>query len=842
MAAIRYLIPAMGNAPEESLFPTPLGRGARALAPLLLGVLLLALPLAAAAQEKKSESAGEAAAEQPVEEPQAIRAAELAEQSQQAHQRLAKMQVDAEQLPEVLVIEEQLPAAEKRISESSEKARAVLASEPSANQVENLAAEWLGRRQASIAWRKTLEDRLTALGTDLEALGQIRLRWEETRASAKEEKLPRAVRKRIDDTLAEIAKTEKAVRGRRSTLLTLQTRVAEEEAAISALLDEIETARGNLRDQLLRFDSPPLWTALVDVERNEGDLGAHLQISWRDDSRVIKTYFEARHQAVFFYLVGMGLLGLALITLRTHAKGWAEEDPAFEASAQILGRPFSALAVVALLAIPMVFRSSPPIVNASVGMILVAPALRLLTPVLSASLRRGLYCLGLWYVIDWFRFVLVRDPLSDRVLLLLLTLAVVVFLLWLLRPARLAALRSTNDMSVWLRFIGRGVRLGLVLLVVSTIANVLGNVSLAEMLSNGCLVGAYLAYIVYAAGRVLDGVYAGLLRTDVARRSRMVRYHGHLLRKRGRTFIRVVLTLVWARAVLRNFEVLDPLSEAAKSILNARAAFGDIGISLGGILAFGISIYATFLISRAVRFVLEEDVLPRASLPRGVPYALSTAAHYVILFVGFLLAVSAVGFDLSRFALMAGALGVGIGIGLQDVVNNFVSGLILLFERPIQTGDTVEVGGVMGEVRRIGLRSSTVRTWDGAEVVIPNARFVSDQFVNWTLSDRQRRMTISVGVKYGTDPERVLEILLERANSHPDVLETPSPVALFNGFGDSSLDFEVRAWTLRADSWRQVQSEITIFIDSALKEAGIEIPFPQRDLHLRSVDPDVSIK
>ncbi|MBW2273627.1 MAG: mechanosensitive ion channel, partial [Deltaproteobacteria bacterium] len=239
---------------------------------------------------------------------------------------------------------------------------------------------------------------------------------------------------------------------------------------------------------------------------------------------------------------------------------------------------------------------------------------------------------------------------------------------------------------------------------------------------------------------------------------------------------------------------------------------------------------------------LEEDILPRASLPRGVPYAVSTAVRYVILIIGFLLAVAAAGLDLSRFALMAGALGVGIGIGLQDVVNNLVSGLILLFERPIQTGDTVEVGGVMGEVRRIGIRSSTVRTWDGAEVVIPNARFISDQFVNWTLSDRQRRMTIKLGVKYGTDPDRVLEILLERASAHPDVLDTPEPVALFNGFGDSSLDFEVRAWTLRADAWRQVQSDITIFIDAALKEAGIEIPFPQRDLHLRSVDPGVSIK
>jgi small-conductance mechanosensitive channel len=179
---------------------------------------------------------------------------------------------------------------------------------------------------------------------------------------------------------------------------------------------------------------------------------------------------------------------------------------------------------------------------------------------------------------------------------------------------------------------------------------------------------------------------------------------------------------------------------------------------------------------------------------------------------------------------------VGIGFGLQNVVNNFVSGLILLFERPIQVGDTIEVGGLTGEVRHIGPRSSTVRTADGAEVIVPNAMLVSDQVVNWTLSDRRRRVTVEVGVAYGTDPERMLEILRDVAEENRTVLDDPAPEAVFKGFGPSALDFALSCWIPRFEEGFSVRSALAIAICRKLREAGIEIPFPQQDLHLRSVD------
>jgi len=217
-----------------------------------------------------------------------------------------------------------------------------------------------------------------------------------------------------------------------------------------------------------------------------------------------------------------------------------------------------------------------------------------------------------------------------------------------------------------------------------------------------------------------------------------------------------------------------------------------------------------------------------------VPYTVSVLAGYGIILLGSFASVAAAGIDMSRFALVLSALSVGIGIGLQDVVNNFVSGLILLFERPLKVGDTVEVAEVRGEIRHIGLRSSTVRTWDGSEVVIPNSRFIADQFTNWTLSDHIRRIEIAVGVAYGSDPVRVIEILTSVAESEPRVMTDPAPRVIMIGFGDSSLDFSVRIWTSDIDNWTQLRSDVIIEIGARLAAEGIVIPFPQRDLHIVS--------
>jgi small-conductance mechanosensitive channel len=245
---------------------------------------------------------------------------------------------------------------------------------------------------------------------------------------------------------------------------------------------------------------------------------------------------------------------------------------------------------------------------------------------------------------------------------------------------------------------------------------------------------------------------------------------------------------------------------------------------------------AGYLGAGAIRFVLREELLSRIRLARGVPDMIATSLYYVLLLLTFLVSLSAAGVQLDKLTVLTGAFGVGVGFGLQNLVNNFVSGLVLQFERPIRVGDILEVGNLSGEVRRIGIRASMMRTFQGAEVVIPNSTFISNQVVNWTLSEAIRRVDLQVPVAYGTAPERVLELLVEVARRHPEVLRSPEPEAFFLGFGASTLDFILMFWADQNTHYR-LRSEVAVAVNAALREAGIEAPLPRQEIRVRSMEP-----
>jgi small-conductance mechanosensitive channel len=263
-------------------------------------------------------------------------------------------------------------------------------------------------------------------------------------------------------------------------------------------------------------------------------------------------------------------------------------------------------------------------------------------------------------------------------------------------------------------------------------------------------------------------------------------------------------------------------------------------VNIGIILTVVLCLYGSLLISRAVQSILSEEVFPRRGLERGVQISMGHLIHYAILLVGFLLALATLGVNFTNITIIGGALGVGIGFGLQTIVNNFVSGLILLFERPVRIGDYIEIQGLWGEIKKIGLRATTVETFDRADIVIPNSDLVANQVTNWTRTNRLVRLTIPVGVAYGSDVPLVMKILLECAHENPSVMSSPEPQVLFRGFGDSSLDFELRVFLSDIDYRLIAQSEILQEIDREFRLNDVEIPFPQRDLHLRSIEPPVT--
>jgi len=312
----------------------------------------------------------------------------------------------------------------------------------------------------------------------------------------------------------------------------------------------------------------------------------------------------------------------------------------------------------------------------------------------------------------------------------------------------------------------------------------------------------------------------------------------------GLIWLRLLTTIVlWGSFTFLFINAWDysgGIIEQLRSYLVNGFDIGDFRIIPGRILwallVFGVIV----ILSSWVRSQLEHNWLKMTTMGQGARDAMITIIGYIMFVIALFSGLSVAGFDFGNITIIAGALSVGIGFGLQNIVNNFVSGLILLFERPIRKGDWIAVGGTEGVVKDIHIRSTIIQTFDRSDVIVPNSELISNQVTNWVLSSKSGRAIVPVGVAYGTDTEKVRDILLAIAEENENVSKSnlmPKPLVLFREFGDSSLNFELRVFLHNVDSRLGVISELNFAIDKAFREEGIEIPFPQRDLHVKSM-PD----
>jgi small-conductance mechanosensitive channel len=362
------------------------------------------------------------------------------------------------------------------------------------------------------------------------------------------------------------------------------------------------------------------------------------------------------------------------------------------------------------------------------------------------------------------------------------------------------------------------------------------------------LLGTWLAIGAYSL--VSNMIYTQVDRLDSGQSGWQQRLRGLLGLKPdqhlpGLMWFRFLLTIgMWSvlfMVLTRVWQVPEALLEDLANTVKNGFRIGTFEVEPLKLLQGILLLVVLLALNSWFRKWLEHEWLQRSRMERGARESIAAISSYLGVGIALIIALGAAGMDFSKLAIIAGALSVGIGFGLQNIVNNFISGLILLFERPVKTGDWVVVGGIEGYVKRISIRTTQIQTFDRADVIVPNSELISNSMTNWMLRDMTGRVRVPVGVAYGSDTARVKDILLDIANSVDDVIKdgftAPTPTVLFREFGDSSLNFELRCFIRNVDNRLRVISEINFAIDDAFRANGIVIPFPQRDLHVMDWPP-----
>ena len=725
---------------------------------------------------------------------------------------------------------ERLDSAEQRLSdELAGRLQQRPIDEVDRGRLDSVLRLLLRYRSALASFQREVDEAIAVADATQESLRQTEGTWTKIRNNTDREDLPPELADLIDRVLSQATNGRQLASQRLGDLVAIETRILEIGSRLDSLEAEAKARERVLLADIFRRDAQPAWSTLADL--NDGSAGSGLVAAYERVVLGLRDLADTHGSR----LVGHGFVGLLLLLLLLvlRRNSAVAERIGDSSTRRVLNHPVATAIVVSLAFTQPLYPTAQPSVISVNAALFICAELILLTAVLGNIRWWSMTLVGTYLIGMATIYLLPLDTPVQRLALLVGALGGIVLMA--------ATRRFTNERirdKRWRLAVNFLLLLFGFLLATAAAANVFGAVAYASFVVEA-VIRSYLAALGLLTLSMVSRDFV-----DVALNSKLVGFLRSVRQSQAsinlvlRKTIAVLAVIFWLWGALGAFRLLDPFLHGVRATLEASWSIGQVSMSLGTIMVFVLSVWLAVYFSRVIRFFLDEDVLPRLSLPRGVPAAISTGTHYLIIASALLFGTAAAGLDLTKLAIVVGALSVGIGFGLQNIVNNFVSGIILLLERPIQIGDHVQVGQLMGRVNSIGIRASTVRTYEGSEVIVPNGDLISQQVVNNTLSDRDRRLEVLVGVAYGTDLEKTRDVIENAVNEVSLVSAYPASMVLFDGFGDSSLNFRVLFWVDDFDVGLPAKSAVGIAISQALAREGIQIPFPQRDVHLFSAVKD----
>ncbi len=674
-------------------------------------------------------------------------------------------------------------------------------------------------------WQKKLQQRADILDKQKQLNKAEFEYFQNISRSGKSEDLPDALIERSITLSKELKALRQKLLDRLDLLLRNLTEISEMEQRIREYMQLIDTSAEQRSHSLFALEYPLIWK----ISKAETRPMERLIIELRSRSDAAKEFVKANTQESIALL-----LVLAVLVIFSGFSYWSVESVVESPEPSVTRidvrrQPFSVIVLLWALLGPEFLLPPLPIALVTLRVLIVIIALwHLLPAILPASERKIIPALlilsGLQRIID----IWPPEELLGRTALITVSIAGI----FLFQRLKHSLKMSVDPHGLWWTVSRVVTIIAPLLLGITVLCAIFGAVPLAVQLSRGL----FFLFISILTLMVVEMSLNIVFELFVAGRGghwlRFIRNHPQAVQRRAATLFRFVMLILLISFIPRFFPLTQDIFNWFGETLATELAFGSVVVSLGNVFALIIGIVIAVALSRFIRLLLDEDVFPRLSIAPGAASAASRLIYYALVTGGILFALAASGVELSNLTLLISALGVGIGFGLQGIVNNFVSGLVLAFERPFQVGDIIAVGEFTGRVRQIGLRASRVRTFEGAEVIVPNAQLIAGEVINWTLSDRMRRVELKVSVAYGSDTTKVRELLCKVAEENEQVAKTPAPKALFLGFGDSDMRFALRIWIAEAGDWPEISSDIYEAVNTALNAAGIEIPFPQRTVHL----------
>jgi len=691
--------------------------------------------------------------------------------------------------------------------------------------------EWSNYKTILSEYQNTIKNRSEEISKIINGVFYDLNKWELTKKELAGISKSKDMQDSFDQAISALEDLMKAAHLRLDKVFITQKKITELVLVIDEEISNIEFAENQRRKDYFVFDSKPIWgesgKLMIGDSIATESLSSYSLIykGVKENRTQFLDFFHLNIKTFIFQIVFLFLLMAFLIIANIKWKKniLSLRNPIEIQAKTILKNPILTTMSVGVLVSAFFYDSMVP-AYAEFHIMIVLLATVLLLPKLTDNKFSGfLWLLFLVYLINTFEaFIggkanLVRGLLIVDALLLLISL-------FMGRKIVKAKPEKFSQIIRPFKFISI---LYMLLLVISIIANVIGMVALSNYVTKAVMVSLTFGVVIYLAIKVFTSIFILIFKFRSTTNIKTLTTLIMATHQRIRPLFNFIGLLFWLFFTLKGFELYDYILNGYNDIIAMEWRLGEMTISLGGILAFAGILIFTLIISKIATALFRDEWMVNV-LPRGLAPAISLVLRIVVIGIGLYTGFTAAGVDLSKLGFLLGALGVGIGFGLQNVVLNFVSGLILAFERPINIGDTIEVDMEMGVVTNIGVRSSNIRAYTGAEVIIPNGDLISKKVVNWTLSNRNRRSKIAMKTSPDADPERVIELFNEIALEQPTTSSEPAPETLFYGYGpDGNLNFALMYWTTFSDTLN-TDNNIALEIFKKLKDEGIQAPAPMR--------------